>query len=119
MRCAALGVQIPQSWLNAPPAPPSCRTAADAGERCRPQRDSAMAAIVNNTVDLPSISAGKQTIVRDTTARDRVVAGQLLNATRGDNYVTDSPDCDTSGTSRIGVPVRCTIPAPNDAPFVG
>ena len=40
-------------------------------------------------------TSGKHSIVRDTTWPDRIVAVQVCNVTRVDNYVTYSPDCDT------------------------
>src|SRR5664279_883816 len=46
---------------------------------------------------------GKQRIVRDTRSTDRIVAGQVCNATRVRNYVTYSPDCDTFWPFKIGL----------------
>jgi len=46
-------------------------------------------------------TTGKHSIVRDTTSSSRIVAGQMCNVTRVDNYVTHPPDCDSS-TMKIG-----------------
>src|SRR6476469_4260096 len=48
-------------------------------------------------------------IVRETTSQDRIAACQSCNVTHVDNYVTYSPDSDTSGFNKTwdsGLPVQ-------------
>ena len=73
---------------------------------------------IRTRVALHQLGLVTNTIVRDTTWRDRIVAGQACEATRVDNYVTYSLVCNPSwggvATDRVIQPLGDLRDGPED-----